>query len=120
MSMLADFLKEHGISTEELIDRSDALEARGIADRALLQGRARARREKKAYAELELEKPRGLGRAVSRPAIDRALAGKPMPRLVRKKITRAVNSVLASKKQEAVETRKLFGDVPSRKGAKKK
>jgi hypothetical protein len=57
---------------------------------------------------------------VSALALARAIAGTPQPRLVRKKIARAVNAVLVMKKQDQVEWRKLFGDVKSAKKPKKK
>jgi hypothetical protein len=77
---------------------------------------ARMAKDKKSYAELKIEKPKALGRGLSAGVLQQALAGRELPRLVRKKIARAVSSALVSKKQEPVDTRKLFADVKSRKG----
>lgn len=120
MTMLSDFLNEKGIKTEDVVKQSRAMEQRHINDRATHSKRALARAQKKTYAELNLEKSKPLGRGVSAMALNRAVAGTPMPRLVRKKIARAVNAVLQVKKQEPVEWRKLFGDVKSAKKPTKK
>jgi hypothetical protein len=118
--MLSDFLKEHGIKPEDLVARSKHIESTHIADRELMTKRRAARRDKKTYAELNLAKPQALGRSLTPTALKRAMEGAPQPRLVRKKILRAVNAALSSKKAEQVDWRKLFADVPSRKGEKKK
>jgi hypothetical protein len=120
MTMLADFLNEQGIKPEDVLAQSRAMEHRHVNDRALAGQRAGARAAKKTYAELNLDKPKSLGRPVSKLALDRALAGTEMPRLIRKKITRAVNGVLVVKKKEPADWRKLFGDVKSKKRPKKK
>jgi hypothetical protein len=120
MSMLSDFLKENGLKVEDLVARSSVIERTQIADRDLMTKRINARRQKKTYAELNIEKPKALGRGVSAAALGRALQGVPQPRIVRKKILRAVNSLLASKKSETTEWRKLFQDTPARHGEKKK
>lgn len=119
MSMLADLLNERGISKEELVARSRALESHTLEERAVTIRRADARRNKKPYAELKLDKPKALGRGVSPGLVGRALAGQKIPRVTRKKILRAVNSILVSKKSAAVEVRQVFGDVGSRKGKSK-
>jgi hypothetical protein len=120
--MLGDFLNEAGIKAEEVVAQSKAMEQRHIKDREVDAKRriSRAAKEKKPYAELKLDKPKGLGRGVSKLALDRAIAGTEMPRVVRKKIARAVNAVLQVKKKDPVDSRKLFNDVKSKKGAKKK
>lgn len=120
MTMLSDFLTENGIKPEEVVAESRMLEQHHIGQRALRLERTKARAAKKTYAELNLEKPRTLGRGVSQTAVDRALAGTAMPRLVRKKIARAVNAILVQKKKDAADARKLFADVKSKKGPKKK
>lgn len=120
MTMLSDFLNEKQIKPEDVVKQSHAMEKRHIKDRESNMKRANARANKKPYAELNLEKSKPLGRGVSTLALNRAIAGTPMPRLVRKKIARAVNAVLQVKKQEAVEWRKLFGDVKSQKQPSKK
>ncbi|MBK8011162.1 MAG: hypothetical protein IPK13_07405 [Deltaproteobacteria bacterium] len=116
MSILSDFLNENTISPADVHQRSCALEAQNIDDRALQVGRQAARRAKKPYAELSLGKPKGLGRGVGVATVQRAIAGAPLPRVARKKIVRAVNSLLASRKMEPTDARKLFSDAPARKG----
>lgn len=120
MTMLSDFLKENAISPEDLAARSSVLETHHVTEFKLKAKRNQARSQKKTYAELNIEKPKSLGRGVSAGAIKRAMNGAQIPRLVRKKITRAVNQILASKKAEPADWRKLFADVPSKKGEKKK
>lgn len=118
--MLSDFLKENGISAEEVTARSKALETLSSKDRAMRTKRITARRVKKPYAEAGAEKPKSLGRGVSARTLKAALEGQSIARLGRKKIARAVSSILRSKGQDEVEWRKLFMDVPSKKGKKAK
>jgi hypothetical protein len=119
MSMLSEFLNENGVKAEDVVARSKALETLNTKDRALRNKRDAARRAKKTYAETEAAKPASLGRGVTMRTVKTALEGKPVTRLNRKKIVRAVNSLLKSAKRDDVEWRKLFTDTPSRKGKKK-
>ncbi len=119
MSMLSDFLNENGFSADDVVARSAGLESIAAADRARADARHVAREKKKSYEELKLEKPGAYGRGISMRSLRAALAGDALPRIPRKKITRAVNSLLASGKKDPVETRQLFGDAPSRKPKKK-
>ena len=116
MSNLSDFLEENEISPQTLVARSNSLESRGNEDRQLDVKRASARRAKKTYQELSLDKPAPLGRGVSLRTVTDALEGRKIPRLGRKKITRAVNAILTSKGNDEVDFRALFADVGSRKG----
>jgi hypothetical protein len=119
MSMLSDFLNENGVKPEDVVARSQALEKLNTEDRALRNKRTAARREKKTYEETEAKKPGSLGRGVTMRTMKSALEGQPVTRISRKKIARAVNSLLKSAKKDEVEWRKLFQDSPSRKGKKK-
>jgi hypothetical protein len=119
MTMLSDFLNENGVKPEDVVARSEALETLNTKDRELRNKRTEARRLKKTYAETEATKPGSLGRGVSMRVMKTALEGKPVTRLSRKKIVRAVNSLLTSAKKDEIEWRKLFTDTPSRKGKKK-
>ncbi len=116
MSNLSDFLQENEIEPEAVVDRSKVLETRDAAEREKSVKRAAARRAKKSYEELSIEKPQGLGRGVSMRTLRDALEGNKVPRLGRKKITRAVNSLLASQSKDEIDFRALFADVGSRKG----
>jgi hypothetical protein len=110
-TMLKDFLSSNGFTAEGLIAASKTIENRSIEDRSLAVKRANARSAKKTYAELELTKPKSLGRGLGAAAVTLALDGKPVARLTRKKIVRAVNEMLASKKKDPVEWRQLFADA---------
>ncbi len=117
--MLSDFLNENGVKPEDLAARSKALETLDSGDRVLRNKRTAARRLKKTYEESDAKKPGSLGRGVTLRVINFALEGQPITRLNRKKIARAVNSLLKSSKKEEIDWRKLFTDTPSRKGKKK-
>ena len=117
---IPNFLDEQGIKPEALVAASAQLERHNQKERDLRVKRATARREKKGYEELGIEKPQSLGRGVSIGMTERAMAGQPVRRLVRRKIVRAVNAQLVSAKKEPVDTRTLFGDVPVKKPKKPK
>lgn len=119
MSNLSEFLQENEIEPEAIVARSQALEARTSDERDLGVKRAAARRAKKRYEELSLEKPASLGRGVSLRTLNDALEGRKIPRLGRRKITRAVNAILVSNSKDEVDFRALFADVGSRKGKSK-
>lgn len=112
MSQLSDFLNEYNITPEQVVAESKAAEGISQADRAKFVARADARREKKKYDEVNAEKPSSLGRGVTKRTLDIALAGQPITRINRKKITRAVENLL--KGENEVTVLKLFADVKSR------
>ena len=115
MSILSDFLTENDLTAEQVVDRSAALEKLSQADRDLRVARETARREKKSYEDAGVEKPKALGRGVTIRTVKLALDGQPITRTNRKKIVRAVSSLLVSQKKDAVEWRVLFNDVGPRK-----
>jgi hypothetical protein len=119
MSNLADFLNEKGITPDALAAQSKAMEAYNTNDRDLMVQRAAARRAKKTYQEAEVPKPAKFGRGVTLRTLNDALKGASITKAGRKKITRAVNAMLSSKKEDAVELSQLFADAPARKGKKK-
>ena len=119
MSNLSDFLQENDIDPGDVVARSQALESRGVGDRELGVKRAAARRAKKTYEELSVEKPAALGRGVSLRTLSEAMEGNKIPRLGRRKITRAVNAILTAKSKGEVDFRVLFADVGVRKGKSK-
>ncbi len=116
MSILADFLNENGFSATDVAKRSASLEAFDDAARVKKVVRREARRTKKPYTEVGADKPSKLGRGVSERTVKSALAGDKIPRTGRKKITKAVSSLLQSKKKDPVDWRKLFADVGAKKG----
>ena len=119
MSILSDFLNENGLTSEQVVARSKALETLSTADRDKRNARETARREKKSYDEANAEKPGAYGRGVSLRTVKLACDGQPVTRMNRKKIVRAVGSLLKSAGKDEVEWRVLFNDVGSRKGKSK-
>lgn len=116
MSQFSDFIQEQGISADDLIATSSTLEKLNAKQRETLVAREGARRNKKTYEELGLNKPNSLGRGVSPDITQRAIAGTPIPRVARKKLVRAVNAKLAGKKADPIDGKALFGDVAVKKG----
>ncbi len=117
MTTLKTFLETKKISAKHVAIASNRIEAWKEGDDVLREKRAAKRRNEpeKKYAELEIAKPNA-GRGVSVKAIDEAAAGKTQPRKVRAKILRAVNTILVSKKQAAVDMKALFEGAEMRKG----
>ncbi|MBX2812986.1 MAG: hypothetical protein KTR25_14315 [Myxococcales bacterium] len=111
-SQLADFLNEHNLSLESVVRESLVTEQLSSEDRAKYVARADARREKKSYSDVGVDKPTALRRGVSVRIVKLALEGQPITRVNRKKITRAVHNLL--KGGTDVTVFKLFGDVRSR------
>jgi hypothetical protein len=116
MSKLSDFLKENSLTAADVAKRSNAIEKFSVTERAQQVARSDARRNKKPYADVKAEKPAKYGVGVSERVVSLAVNGGKVTRISRKKITRAVASLLASKKKEAVDWRALFADVGSKKG----
>lgn len=116
MSNLSEFLSENDLSPDVVAKRSRAMESHSRSDRDLLTERAAARRAKKSYEEAGVAKPNTMGRGVSVRTVNQALEGKTVTSSSRRKIVRAVNSLLVSQSKGEVEWRALFGDVGRRKG----
>ncbi|HEV8324047.1 MAG TPA: hypothetical protein VG389_20690 [Myxococcota bacterium] len=115
MGAFAQYLESHGIKPEHLARISERIERAGDEDARTMAARAKARAEKKSYAELTLAKPAS-GRGVSLYKISEAMADRPLPKRVRAKLLRAVRKAA---KGEAVEAKALFGDVARRKGLRR-
>ena len=96
MSKLSDYLKKHKIDPRRVVAASKTLEALQPEDRAIRLARKNAATGNDAVKELAAKKRRS-GRPVSRPALNRALTGRPVPRRARARIVRAVNALLALK-----------------------
>lgn len=119
MSIFSDFLNENDLTVDQVVARSKALETLSTADRDKRVARETARREKKSYEDAKADKPGAYGRGVSLRTVKLAIDGQPVTRTSRKKIVRAVSSLLQSQKKDAVEWRVLFNDVGARKGKSK-
>jgi len=123
MGTFKSFIESKGITADSIVGVSGSLERWGNDGRALLSKRVAKRRgadKDKKYEELNLKKPT-LGRGVSAQQVAAAIEGKAQPRKVRSKLFRAVNQVLAAKKQPAVADFKLlFEGSEVKKGKKPK
>ncbi len=124
MGTLKSFLDSKSITAKHVHDTSKRIENHGAADRTLLvkrvAKRANKENEKKTYAELNLAKPAAMGRGVTVVQVEAAIAEKPVPRKVRTKILKAVNTILAAKKETAVDNKALFEGTKAKPGKKAK
>jgi hypothetical protein len=112
MGTLQTFFTAHKLSTTQVARISSTLESRDAAGKTLMVKRAAKRRNKetaaKKYAELDIAKPKTLGRGISEAQVSAALGDKEVSKRARTKILRAVNHILVAKKQAAVEMKVLF------------
>ncbi len=122
MGTLKSFLDSKGITEKQLVLVSSQLESFDEADRNAMLKRSAKRRDKeqaaKKYAELNLAKPKAMGRGLSSLQLSAAVADKPVARKVRTKILRAVNHVLSKKSQAAADMKALFEGTTARVGKK--
>lgn len=107
-SKFSDFLSEHKIDPRRVLAASRRVERLRPEDRALRLAR---RLSKKAgdgdKAKPAESKPRS-GRPVTPKLLAAAQAGSTVPGPAKTRLVRAVNAVLAAKKQDAVDLRRLF------------
>ena len=129
MGTLKTFLDANSITPKAIYTTSRRIETSSGDDKALLVKRAAKRRGKetaaKKYDELSIGKPAAMGRGVSEAQILLAIDDKEVPRKVRSKIFRAVNTLLKANKKPEVEFKAMFegskakvGPKPAGKGAK--
>ena len=116
MSKFAEYVQTKGLTAEKIFYSSARLERHRVEDRKLRVQRRKLRRsgqgaKSEGYAEAGLAKPRS-GRGVSRQRIDAALAGQPLPSMVRAKLVRAV-AAMVGHLGGAPTFAELFGDVQS-------
>lgn len=109
MSKLEDFLKQQKIDSRRLIGVSHELESLRPEDRSirLAKREVRGGQASDAVKEKAAQKGRG-GRALSAPALQRALSGGKVSGPTKTRIVRAVNSVLTQRKKSEVALRDLF------------
>lgn len=110
MAKLEDFLKDKKIDARRLLAVSKRLEALRPEDRAIRLARRNkgAEEPKKEGEETEAPKKLRSGRPVTVPTLNRALKGESISGAAKARILRAVNQVLAQKKQSEVEPSALF------------
>lgn len=119
MSQFAEFIQEKGVEPARIVQQSRALETLTPEDRSRRSQRSVARRNKKSYADAEAPKPDRFGRGVSLRTVTNAMEGKPVTRMNRKKIARALDAMLSPQGSEPVDIQKLFADAPKKKPKKK-
>ena len=107
MSKLSDFLKTHKVDPRRVIAASKRLEALRPEDRRIRLARVEAKAGVDAKKELAAQKRRS-GRALSGPAMRKALGGGTLPRRARGRLLRAVNVVLAHKSKVEAKPADLF------------
>lgn len=118
---LKAFIESKGITEKAIALASNRVEAGGNEARSAQSARTKKRRLKmeKSYVENNMPKPKS-DRPLSASQISGALNDKPLPKKVRAKVLRAVNVVLAAKKQPAVDMKALFEGVAAKAGKKPK
>jgi hypothetical protein len=107
MSKLSDFLTKHKIDPRRVIAVSRRLEGLRPEDRKIRLARVQAKAGVDSAKELAAQKRRS-GRALSGPAVRKALAGGKLPRRARGRLLRAVNTVLAKKSKVEAKPTDLF------------
>ena len=122
MGTFADFLTAKKISPKQIAITSKRIETRDETSRGLLQKRWGKRTNKetadKKYAELNIAKPAQLGRGISEKQVVAASKDVAVSRVARTKIVKAVNAILAAKKEAAVDHKALFEGTKQRAGKK--
>lgn len=105
----ADFLKEHKIDERRLLASSTILERLRPEDRVLRRQRSKKGDNATASSEdgAEPKKPRS-GRPVTKRLLAQAHAGQQISGPAKTRLLRAVNRILAQKKQDPVDLRALF------------
>jgi hypothetical protein len=109
MSKLKDYLDKAKIDTRQLLARSKRIERLSREDRSIRLAKKAVAGGKPtdAHKELAAKKPSS-GRKLSRPTLDKALAGGKLTKAAKKRVTRAVNAVLAPKKKGEAKVADLF------------
>ena len=124
MGTLKSFLESKKITTKQVHTTSKRIESSDAAARVLLVKRVAKRANKelaaKKDAELDLAKPTSMGRGVTVKQVEAASAEVAVSRKVRAKILRAVNTILTSKKEAAVDMKALFEGTKAKPGKKPK
>jgi hypothetical protein len=122
MGTFKTFLESKKITASLVATTSARVEALDAAARTLLVKRTTKRRvaetKDKKYAELNLEKPKTSGRAISLKQVEAAISEKAITRKARGKILRAVNVILAKKSEPVADMKILFEGQKAQVGKK--
>jgi len=107
-SKLEQFLTSKKIDRRQLLSVSKDLEGLRPEDRAIKLSKRKGKGEGAAEADKnEKRKPRS-GRALTAPTLAKILADKPVTGPAKTRVLRAVNAILARKKQSEVQLGDLF------------
>jgi hypothetical protein len=106
MSKLSDYLKKHKIDARRVVSASKELEALRPEDRVIRLARKEAATDE-SKKELAAKKRRS-GRSLSRPTMNKAVAGGKLTRKARARVRRAVNAVLSHKSKAEATPADLF------------
>jgi hypothetical protein len=121
MGTFQTFLTEKSITPKAIAITSKRIEAFDETSRLLMGKRWEKRVTKetadKKYAELNIAKPAQYGRGVTEKQVTAATKDIAVPRKVRGKILKAVNTILTKKGQPAADM-KIFEGVKARVGKK--
>jgi hypothetical protein len=109
MAKLGDYLTKNKIDPRRVLAASKNLEALRPEDRKLREAKAKAKGGDEAAKAAVADKPKPRsGHRVTRPSLDRALAGKPVSGPTKTRIARAVSAILEQKKKPAASVADLF------------
>ena len=109
MSKLEEFLTKEKINHAQLKAASKRAEKLRHEDRAVKLAKKKVAGGKATDAQKELAtKQRRSGKKLASATINKALAGKPLSKHAKKRLTRAVNAVLTQKKKAEVGVGDLF------------
>ena len=117
-SKLEQFLTSKKIDRRQLLSVSKDLEGLRPEDRSIKLTKRRGKGEGASEADKGEKRKVRSGRALTPPTIDKIFAEKPVPGPTKTRVLRAVNAILARKKQGEVQLADLF-DL-SKPAAKKK
>jgi hypothetical protein len=111
MTKLSDYLQTQKIDPRRILATSHELEASQPADRKTRLAKKRAKsgdeKVKEAAKEAAAIKPRS-GKPLTRPTLDRALAGGTVSGAAKTRLLRALNALLTTKKKSEASLRDLF------------
>lgn len=106
-SKLETFLKDKKIDLRRLIATSRDLEALRPEDRAIRLAKKVGKKAEGGDKKAPTGKARS-GRPVTKVALDKIFAGKPVTGPIKTRVLRAVNALLEKKKQEKVDLAAIF------------
>ena len=107
MSKLQDYLKQQNVDPRLILSASHDLEALRPEDRKTRLAKKRAKGGDETAKEAAAVKPRS-GKPLSRPTLDRALAGGTVSGAAKTRLLRALNVVLGKKKKGEAALRDVF------------